>query len=311
MNVLVTGGAGFIGSHLVEKLLGRGDKVTVLDDFSAGQLENIDEIRYEIGIGVGSVADRSFVRRCCRNKDVIFHLATQCLVKGNEDPLLIHEVNDIGTYNICIAAKENNCKIVYIGTSEEYGPQRKYPIKETAPMNPVSLYGLTKFIGERYVRFYHEIYDVPAVIIRPFNTFGPRQREDAYAGVITSFLKCVIANLPLTINGDGKQTRDFTYISDTVDGVLLLSKLKDGEIINLGSGQEVSINTLAKLMPIALGYDPSINYPIEHREARVNDLRRLRANISQARKYGYKPKISLTEGLRKYVEWYKGNRDRK
>lgn len=191
MKILVTGGAGFIGSHLVEKLVEQEHGVIVLDDLSAGNLGNLDAVKNKISFKRGSICDLELLRLFTLNVDIIFHLATHCLVKGLDKggiPLM-HQVNDIGTFNICLAAKEHNCKIVYIGTSEEYGPQQEIPIKETAPMNPVSIYGFTKLVAERYVKFFHELYGVPAVIIRPFNTFGPRQREDAYAGVITSFVK--------------------------------------------------------------------------------------------------------------------------
>jgi len=302
MKVLVTGGVGFIGSHLVERLVQRGDQVKILDDLSSGKIENLNQVRYEIGITLGSVCDSKLVFELVSKTEVIFHLATHCLVKGLEDPRLMHEVNDIGTFNICHAAKHYHKKIIYIGTSEEYGPQQTFPIKEDAPMNPVSIYGLTKLMAEQYVRFFNIIYGVPAVIIRPFNTFGPRQREDAYAGVITSFVKKLKADENPIIFGDGKQTRDFSYVSDIVEGILLLSKLENGEIINLGSGREVPIIYLADLLS-RISKKWGKRLPI-FAEQRINDLRRLRADISLAESYGYKPKVSLEEGLKRYVEWY-------
>jgi UDP-glucose 4-epimerase len=318
MKVLVTGGAGFIGSHLVEKLVERGDTVTVLDDFSAGKIENLKKIMYKINIVYGSVCDSKLVFELVSKTDFIFHLATQCLVKGLEDPQLEHDINTNGTFNICSAAKHYHTKhfqkkIVYVGTSEEYGPQQTFPIKEDAPTNPVSIYGLTKLIAEQYVRFFNKIYDVPAVIIRPFNTFGPRQREDAYAGVITSFLKRLINHNDPLIFGDGLQKRDFTYVTDIVNGILLLSNLENGEIINIGSGKETSIldlaNTMIKTYVDSLrknmppyGFQPIFDTP------RPNDLKRLCADISLAKSYGYKPTVSLEEGLKKYVEWYKSAR---
>lgn len=310
MKILVTGGAGFIGSHLVEHLVNDGHGVIVLDDLSAGKISNLDAVKDKMNLKIGSVCDLNLVRLYTAHVDIVFHLATQCLVKGNEDPVLIHQVNDVGTYNVCVAAKEHGCKIVYVGSSEEYGPQTQLEIRENAPLKPLSLYGLTKVIGERYVQFFHDVYNVPAVIIRPFNTFGPRQREDAYAGVITSFLKRINSDKALIIFGDGEQTRDFSYVTDIVDGLLLLSQLKDGEIINLGSGWEASINSIARLVSIALGFSPSLKIPVEYAEPRVNDLRRLCADISRAKRYGYQPKVSLEEGLRKYVEWYASSHNR-
>lgn len=263
-------------------------------------------MRYSIDIIADSVCNLSAVREATSKADLIFHLATQCLVKGNEDPVLIHAVNDLGTYNVCLVAKEKHCKIVYIGSSEEYGTQEKVPIKENAPLNPTSLYGLTKVIGERYVKFFHRIYKVPAVIIRPFNTFGPRQREDAYAGVITSFVKRLESGHAPLIFGDGYQRRDFSYVTDIVDGIMLLSKLEDCQIVNLGMGVDVTIRDLAEKICEAWG---CYVYPLFD-APRVNDVRQLCADTELAKSHGYKPKVKLEEGLKKYVEWYKSCRNR-
>lgn len=308
MRVLVTGGAGFIGSHLVEKLIEQNHNVVVLDDLSAGLATNIQSVMHCARLIVGSVCDLGLVRRLAMKVDVIFHLATQCLVKGLEDPKLMHKVNDIGTYNICLAAEEFGNKIVYIGTSEEYGIQKEFPIREDAQMNPVSIYGLTKLIAEEYVKFFHKIHGVPAVVIRPFNTYGPRHREDVYAGVITAFMKRIESNKPPIIFGDGLQTRDFTYVSDIVDGILLLSKLGNGEVVNIGSGRDISLLEIADAVAqVWTGRDDLKDKPI-FTHPRPNDVRRLRADISLAKSYGYKPKVSFREGLKKYVKWYKSIR---
>jgi len=309
MKILVVGGAGFIGSHLVDKLVERGHDVIVLDDLSAGKLSNLDAVKDQISFKQGSVCDLELMRLLTKDVDVIYHLATQCLVKGLGNPYLMHQVNDIGTFNVCLTAKENNCKIIYIGTSEEYGPQETFPIKETALLNPVSIYGITKVVGELYVRFFNKIYDVPAVIIRPFNTFGPRQREDAYAGVITSFVKRLTNNLAPIIFGDGLQTRDFTYVSDIVEGIVLLSKLENGEVVNLGSETETSVLDIAT----ALNHILRENMPISpvFDAPRINDVRQLRADITIAKNYGYKPKVKFEVGLKIYVKWYTSSRNRR
>jgi len=305
LKAIVTGGAGFIGSHLVDRLVERGDEVSVLDDLSAGQLSNLEKVLPDIFFHKLDITDYQSLLEVSRGIDVIFHLATQCLVKGNEEPMLIHSVNDVGTYNVCAVAKECGCKIVYVGTSEMYGHQRCSTINEESPLNPVSLYGITKVVGEQYVRFFHKIYDVPVVCIRPFNTFGPRQREDRYSGVITSFLKRIKNNLPLLIHGDGKQTRDFSYVSDIVDGILLLSKLHSSEVVNLGSGKDISIHELANVVVRSWIETDDLDAEIIFDEPRINDLRKLRAGISRAEYYGYSPKLSLQEGMNRYVEWYK------
>ena len=253
-------------------------------------------------IVAGDVRKLETVEVLASKTDVIFHLATRCLVQGLEDPKTMHEVNDIGTYNVCLAAKKYGCKIVNIGTSEEYGNQTEFPIKETALMKPVSIYGLTKLVAERYVEFFHRIYGVPAVMIRPFNTYGSRHREDGYAAVITVFMKQLRKGISLTIHGDGLQTRELTYISDIVDGIILLSKLSDGEVVNVGSGEEISIIKLAGLVAKAWkGEKPLFTFT----DPRPHDIKRFYCDITKARSYGYNPKISLEEGLRMYVAWYK------
>lgn len=253
-------------------------------------------------IVTGDVRKLETVETLASKTEVIFHLATRCLVQGLEDPRSMHGVNDLGTYNICLAAKKHGCKIVYFGTSEQYGNQTEFPIKETAPMNPVSIYGLTKLVAENYVSFFHNIYGVPAVIIRCFNTYGPRHREDSYAAVITEFMKRLKNGQPLIIQGDGQQTRELTYISDVVDGTILLSTLYNGEIINIGGGTEISILDLANLLSNVWH---NKNAVIEFTKPRPHDIKRFCCDITKAKSYGYKPKVSLEEGLRRYVAYFK------
>lgn len=300
--VLVTGGAGFIGSHLVEKLVEHSNEVTVIDNLVSGKLVNLENVKDKIKFYKASVLEHKTVNRLTEEAAVVFHLATHCLVKGLEDPRQMHEVNDVGTFNVCMAAKEHDAKIVFVSTSEVYGLQSTFPLREIATLIPMSIYGQTKAAAEQYVKFFHRIYGVEAVIIRPFNTFGPRQREDGYAGVITSFIKRVESGAPPMIYGDGRQTRDFTYISDTVDGILSLSKLHDGEIVNIGSGKETEIEELAHKVFEAMGEKPQL--PFYH-APRINDLRHLQADITKAKKYGFNPKIDLDEGLKKYVQWWR------
>jgi len=304
VKVLVTGGAGFIGSHLVEALIRHGHEAYVLDDFSNGSWINLQNVEDEATVLVGDVSEREQVFSAMKHMDVVFHLATRCLVQGLEDPAIMHRVNDVGTFNVCLAAKEYGVRIVYVGSSEEYGQQDVFPIKESNPLNPVSIYGLTKAVGEKYVELFHQIYSVPTVILRPFNAYGPRHREDEYAAVITRFMKCCDEGKPAIICGDGSQTRDFTYISDIVDGILLLSELENGEIINIGSNRETSILSLAKLMH-EIWQRKEGKDSVVFQKARPNDVNRLLADISLAESYGYKPKFSLEDGLTKYVEWYK------
>jgi UDP-glucose 4-epimerase len=315
MKYLITGGSGFIGSHLVTKLVREGHEVRVLDDLSSGDVRNLDVVKHLITFKVGSVSHLPTVQYLSKNVDVVFHLATQCLMMGMDNPGFLHEVNDVGTFNVCLAAKENNFKIVYIGTSEEYGIQETFPIKEDAPLKPESLYALTKIVGEHYVKFFQDTYNVPAVIIRPFNTFGPLQREDldmerlmkgfnAYSGVITSFVKRLEKKESPVIFGDGCQSRDFTYVSDIVDGMILLSKLEHCETVNIGYGRDVSVLELNSLLQ-NMWFKGTERLPIIFAPARIRDIRRLLPDITLAKSYGYEPKVTPEEGLRKYVEWWK------
>lgn len=303
MNVLITGGAGFIGSHLVEKLVEQGQTVTVLDDLSAGKKENLSSVLHNIHFNIGTVSDLRTVETLirCDYIEKIFHLATPCLVKGLEDPKLMHTVTDVGTFNVCLSAKDNGCKLTYISTSEIYGNLEKFPIDEESPPNPVSIYGLTKYVGEQYVRFFHEIHDLPTVIIRPFNTYGPRHREDNYSCVVTNFIKQAQKGQCPIIYGDGKQTRDFTFVDDIVEGIIMLSGFEDCSVFNIGSGFDVSMFELAKLIWKIWGYksDPSITWM----KPRPHDVRKLVADIKKAYKYGYEAKTSLEDGIKKYAEW--------
>jgi len=305
---LICGGAGFIGSNLVKALLENGDKVIVLDDFSVGKLSNLNiispydlESNENLTVVLGSVLDLNLMYSLAMQVDVIYHLAVQCLVKCNEDPKLGHETNDTGTFNVCLAAKKFNVKIVYISSSEVYGTAKSSPMMEAHPTEPQSIYGLTKLVGEQYVSMFNKYHGVPAVIIRPFNSYGPNHRGDQYAAVLTNFIKRVLRREPLVIHGDGEQSRDLTYVSDTVQGIILLSELKDGEIVNIGSGESVTINDLAKIVSTIAG-EP---LRVMNEPARINDVFKLEADISLARKYGYSPKVTLREGIKRYLEWYK------
>lgn len=318
MKALVTGGLGFIGSHLVRKLVDSFDDVRVIDDLSSGaaNINNLGSVKEQVAICIDTIVNYKRLNEMAKGVDVIFHLATQCLVKGMDDPVLMHQTNDIGSFNVCMTAKENKSKVVYISTSEVYGEQRRFPIKETASLHPKSLYALTKIVGENYLKFFHDTYGVKGAIIRPFNTFGPLQREDldmarmlqgynAYAGVITSFIKRYEKELPPIIFGDGRQSRDFTYVTDTVDGILLLAeKLDNCETVNLGLGKDYTIREIASLMNDIWNkdYEPIFGIP------RINDISRLLPDITLAQSYGYKPKVKFEDGLRRYVDWYRGRK---
>lgn len=312
MKCLVTGGAGFIGSHVVKALVERGDRVTVVDDFSVGRMEHLTSLINIDGIDVtnGSVCDIDLMRKLISNNDVVFHLAVQCLVKCNEKPLLAQEVNALGTFNVCLAAYEANksrqsrIKVVYVSSSEVYGTARFVPMNESHPTEPQSIYGLSKLIGELYVKQFNRYYGVPAVIIRPFNAYGPNHRIDQYAAVITNFIHRLEKGQPPIIEGTGMQSRDFTYVTDTAEGIVLMSEHFDhGEVINIGSGKSTPIKTLATTMMdiYNIHKDPIFIDP------RPNDVFKLEADTILARDYGYQPKVNLEDGLTKYINWWKQN----
>lgn len=308
MRSLVTGGAGFIGSSLVKILVDRGDDVTVIDDFSVGKMEHLDSSLDDIEVVTGSVCDIDLMRKLISRTDIVFHLAVQCLVKCNENPIISHDVNVGGTFNVCLAAYEAHAKMVYVSSSEIYGTCKFSPMTEDHPKEPQSIYGLSKLMGEEYVTHFNKYYGVPAVIIRPFNAYGPNHRDDQYSAVITAFIRRLENREYPIIEWKGEQSRDFTYVTDTAEGIALLSKLEHGEIVNIGSGNAISIKELATTLMKIYGTEGDIENKLTYAECRPNDVFKLEAGTSLANSYGYKPKVSLEEGLRKYVKWWKNDR---
>ena len=309
--VLVTGGAGFIGSALVEELINRGDFVTVLDDFSSGSLKNLSCIKSKnLRVIKGDVRNFESLRAATKHVDRIFHLAVLDLRFSLKDPFPVHEVNATGTVNVCMAVKENPNikKLIYISSSEAYGTAKYVPMDEEHPLEPTTPYGASKAAGELYVQSFHATFNIPSVIVRPFNTYGPRAREDSYAEVIPKFVKSVDRGLPPEIYGDGKQTRDFTYVTDTVNGIVSASECDDliGDRVNIAYGKEVSINEVANIVLRIFKKDGEIQ-PV-HTSPRPGDVRRHFASISKAiRMLGYKPRVPIEVGVEKYVKWYKGS----
>lgn len=303
MRSLVTGGAGFIGSNLVNELVDHGDDVTVLDDFSVGRMDHLADCMDSIEIVKGSVCDMDLMRKLISRTDTVYHLAVECLMRCNGNPARAHEVNVGGTFNACLAAHEAHAKMVYISSSEIYGTCRYVPMRESHPATPQSIYGLSKLMGEEYVEFFNKYYGLPAVIIRPFNTYGPNHRDDQYSAVITAFIRQLeIGEYPV-IEGTGEQSRDFTYVSDTAAGILTLSKLKQCEIMNIGSGKAISIKELASTLLKIYGMEDKCIYT----DPRPNDVLKLEADNRLAKSHGYKPRVSMEEGLRKYIAWWRKN----
>ena len=290
--VLVTGGAGFIGSHLVDALR-RRNEVRVLDNLSSGDRERVPA---DVELIVGDIRDDETVREAAAGVDVIFHEAAQVSVAASmEEPLETHAANATGTLHVLEAARQADATVVLASSAAVYGDPESVPIDESHPTNPKSPYGQSKLAAEQYAQLYSECYDVETVGLRYFNVYGPRQSME-YAGVITIFLEQARQDDPLTVHGDGTQTRDFVFVGDVVRANLLAATQGDsGAVYNVGTGRSISIRELAELIIEVTNADSSI----EHVEARSGDIERSQAVIESIREdFGFEPSVGLTDGLR-------------
>ena len=294
-NAIVTGGAGFIGSHLTDYLLKENCKVTVIDNFSSGRIDNLAQHKKNKNLRIvnADVADFNKIKKYFNGIDYVFHLAALAdIVPSIKNPLSYHHSNVEGTISVLEASRINNIKrFIYAASSSCYGIPEKYPTPETAPTNPQYPYALTKYLAEQYVLHWNKVYDLPSLSLRMFNVYGPRSRTSgAYGAVFGVFLAQKIAGKPFTIVGDGNQTRDFGFVSDVVKAYVLSAKsdLKR-EIFNVGSGENQSVNKLANL----LGGENKIYIP-----KRPGEPDKTLADITQIKKkIGWQPKISLEEGV--------------
>lgn len=320
MNFLVTGGAGFIGSNMVESLLKRGDTVRVLDNFMTGKRSHLSLPRSEdMDILEGDIRDPETCRKAVAGMDYILHLAALGSVpRSVEDPRLTNGINITGTLNMLIAARDGGVKrLVYASSSSVYGDQptdqsadeskRPPPKTETMTPNPLSPYALSKLVGEIYCRLFHRLYGLETVALRFFNVFGPRQDpESEYAAVIPRFIKALLQNKRPVIYGDGKQSRDFTFVTDVVRaGLLACTAPPDaaGQVFNTACSRRFTLLELLHELKSITGRD--IDPVFE--EARKGDVRHSMADITLARKHlGFEPDVSFREGLEKTVSWFKG-----
>lgn len=303
---LVTGGAGFIGSHLVEGLLRAGHDVRMLDDFSTGRWENLARVSDRIGRIAGSITDHQTVARAVAGVDTVFHLAALPSVQRSvEDPIATHEVCARGTLEVLDAARRAGVRrVVYAASSSAYGDTPGSTRSETDPVSPLSPYAAAKLAGEHYCRCYHSTFGLETVRLRFFNIFGPRQRADSpYSGVIALFIGAMAANRQPTVFGDGLQSRDFTYVANAVDALMRAadSPHAPGNVYNVGTGGGTSVLELIEHLNRLLGTSLS---PI-HAPARSGDVRQSCADISLAREHlGYRPSVSFAEGLGRTLEAY-------
>lgn len=307
MRYLVTGGAGFIGSHIVEELVRRGHHVTVLDDLSSGKEANLSSVREKIELRVDSITRLDAVQLACARCDYVVHLAARTSVpRSVQDPLETNCVNIDGTLNVLLAARD--CKVrrfVYAASSSAYGETPTLPKLETMPASPISPYGITKFVGELYAQVFGRVYGLENVSLRFFNVFGPRQDPSSqYSGVLSRFMLALIEGKQPVVYGDGEQSRDFTYVANIVDAVLRACEVKDvsGMVFNSGTGARITLNEVLQQLAKITGKTVRAKYEPE----RKGDIRHSQADTSLAStRLGYRPRVDFQEGLRRTWEWYK------
>ena len=301
---LVTGGAGFIGSHLTEELVRRGHRVRVADSLITGKKQNIQDIP-GVEFLQGDLADMPFAQRVVEGIDYVLHQAAiPSVPRSVKDPVTSNRANIDASINILVAARDAGVKrLVYAGSSSAYGDTPTLPKREDMATNPLSPYALQKLVAEQYCQMFTRLYGFETVTIRYFNVFGPRQDPGSpYSGVISLFSTALLEGRRPTIYGDGGQTRDFTYVANVVDGVLRACEAAaaSGEVINVATGGRISLNDLLATMNRALG----TNIQPVYQEARVGDVRDSQADISKAQRLlGYTPIVPLDEGIAKTLEW--------
>lgn len=305
-NYLVTGGAGFIGSHIVERLVADGQRVRVLDDFSSGKRENLAPFASQIEIMEGDLRRPEDCRRACDGIEVVYHEgAVPSVPKSVADPATSHQANVDGTFNLLMAARDAGCRrVIYAASSSAYGDQPELPKRETACPAPLSPYAVNKLVGEHYLRTFFLCYGLETISLRYFNVFGPRQDpKSQYAAAIPAFVSAILKNEPPTIFGDGEQTRDFTYIDNVVHANILAAQAPrtEGQVVNVACGESVTINQIIRIINEQLGKQVKP----KHVPERAGDVKHSLAAIDLARQViGYEPIVSFAEGLRRAIEWY-------
>ena len=302
---LVTGGAGFIGSHIVEEIVRRGESVRVLDNLSTGRKENLSSVLDKVDFHEGDICDPETLRRVFNGVHYVIHLAAlSSVVRSIEDPVTTTEVNLMGTLQVLLAAREAHVKrVVMAATGAAYGDNPTLPRVETQMPEPLSPYALVKLAGEYYGQIFHRLFGVEFVALRYFNIFGPRQNpKSPYTGVLSKFITAYLGGETPTIFGDGEQSRDFTYVANVVDATLraCLKPEAPGKVINVGTGRGSTLNQTIKLLNQILGVEVRPHYG----PPRLGDVLHSTADISLARAVlGYEPIVTFEDGLRRTVAW--------
>jgi nucleoside-diphosphate-sugar epimerase len=309
MRYLVTGGAGFIGSNMVDELVRRGHSVVVLDDLSAGKEANLAAVRDKIDFQLGSITDPAAVAKACAGVDYVIHLAARTSVpRSVKDPIESNHVNIDGTLNVLVAARDAKVRrFVYAASSSAYGETPTLPKVESMPAAPISPYGITKYVGELYAQVFGRVYGLENASVRFFNVFGPRQDPTSqYSGVLSRFMLAVLEGQTPVVYGDGEQSRDFTFIENIVDETLRACEAKDasGKVFNGGTGARITLNQVLQQLEAITGK----TIPAKYEPARSGDIRDSQADISLAKTVlGYEPRVQFAEGLQRTWSWYKSN----
>jgi UDP-glucose 4-epimerase len=307
---LVTGGAGFIGSHIVQKIVTMGERVRVFDNFSSGKRENLHGLENKIEVIFGDLLDEGVVRKAMDGVEVVFHQAALRSVPFSvENPAAVNRVNVEGTVNILIAARDARVRrVVYASSSSVYGDSLELPKSEQSLPRPISPYAVSKLAGEYYCRVFSQLYGLETVSLRYFNVYGPRQDPTSqYAAVIPRFIHWSLRGEPLEVHGDGLQSRDFTYIDNVVTANMLAAQCSDGigEAFNVGQGSAHNLLDLANLLQDIFGME----LRLLHTSSRPGDVRHTLADISKAKRcLGYKPHISFEEGIVRTARYFTDER---
>ena len=308
--VLVTGGAGFIGSHLATSLADHGAKVRVLDNLSTGYRSNLDAISSRIDFIEGNIADESALRRAISDAELVFHeAAIPSVPRSVELPIESHEASVNATFALLLAAREHKVRrVVYAASSSAYGDQPDLPKHEDMRPAPLSPYAVGKLVGEYYCQVFNHVYGLETVSLRYFNVFGPRQDpSSAYSGVISRFMSALVEGEQPVIYGDGEQSRDFTYVSNVVDANFRAAQSPQavGKVINIANGMRTTLNELLETMKEITG---KTDVKPRYEPLRAGDVRDSLADLSVARTVlGYEPAVDLQEGLRLTLDWWKKN----